>query len=380
MNKISLVLLLAGGSSRFDLPVKKQWLRIRSKPLWQFVLDRFKGFYEFEKIVLVASAEDYAQVSYLSDELVVVGGATREDSLRNALDLIDSEYLLVSDVARCCVSKDLIARVVSQCGEADCVVPALKVVDTLVDESGVVDRDRVRRIQTPQLSRTAALKSALKKHNGYTDESTIIAASGGSVIYVDGEERAAKLTYGGEIKLLDCLSKPSGETFVGFGFDTHAFEEGKRMVLGGVAIDVPYGFKAHSDGDVAIHALIDAMLGATALGDIGTLFPDTDATYKNIDSRELLKKALDLIESYGYELCGVDLTIMAQKPRLEPYKKEIAKKLAQLLDLNRERVNVKATTMEKMGFVGRGEGVIVQAVATVRFFDWSCYEDFGCRK
>lgn len=378
MKKISLVLLLAGGSTRFDMPIKKQWLRIRSKPLWLFVLERFKKFYNFHEIVLAVSKEDFSQISYLTDEKVVLGGNTREDSLRNALEATTGDYLLVSDVARCCVSLDLIKRVIAECGTADCVVPVLGVVDTLVGENAaVVDRSKVVRIQTPQLSRREALKDALTKLNGYTDESTIIRSNGGSVKFVEGEERAAKLTFGSELKLLDCLEKPSDKQFVGFGFDTHAFEEGKPMVLGGVEIESSFGFKAHSDGDVAIHAVIDAILGGCSLGDIGTLFPDTDNQYKNADSKELLKKALDLIRSIGYEVRGLDLIVIAQKPRLEPYKREIAKKLSDLIGLDRERVNVKATTMEKMGFVGRGEGVIVQAVATVGFFDWSSYESIN---
>lgn len=371
MQNISLILLLAGGSTRFDLPVKKQWLRVADQPLWEFVLDRFRSFYPFDKIVLVASKDDADHIAYLSDEIVVVGGATREDSLRNALSEISSEFVLVSDVARCCVSRELVLRVLNHAVQADCVVPALKVVDTVVNENGVVDRDSLKRIQTPQRSRTTALKNALANKSGFTDESTLIKANGGSVAFVAGEEGAEKLTFGTETLKLDCLAKPSNQVFVGFGFDTHSFEDGKKMVLGGVEIPVDYGFKAHSDGDVALHALIDAVLGACALGDIGTLFPDTDQQYKNADSKELFRIALDKVRSYGYEIRSVDLTILAQKPRLESYKKEIAKKIASLTNLKKERVNIKASTMEKMGFVGRGEGVIVQAVATLGFFDWS---------
>ena len=308
----------------------------------------------------------------LSDYTVVAGGDSREASLRHALALIESEFVLASDVARACVPASLIDRVIAQAGTADCIVPALRVVDTVTGPKGALDREKLMRIQTPQLSKTAFLREALAAAEGFTDESTLIAARGGSVRTVEGDERAAKLTFGHEMTWLECLGAPSRRDLIGFGFDVHAFEPGKPMVLGGVTIDCEYGFKAHSDGDVALHALMDAILGAAGLGDIGGLFPDSDPAYKNADSMRLLEAVLLRVNALGYEVRGADVTIMAQKPRLENYKNAIRHKIAQGLNIRRERVNIKATTTEKLGFIGRSEGVAVQAVATLGYFDWRC--------
>ena len=370
MSSLSLILLAAGGSTRFALPVRKQWLRVGAQPLWAFVADRFVAAYGFESVVIAAHPDEVDHMAQLSEHPVVAGGESREASLLHALEQIKSEFVLVSDVARACVPEAVIRRVIAQMGQADCVVPALKVVDTLSDGQQAIDRDRLWRIQTPQLSRTAVLKKALQTRSGYTDESTLIAACGGRVIQVEGDERSAKLTFGSES--LGCLPPPSTQTLVGQGFDVHAFEAGKPMVLCGVPIESEVGFKAHSDGDVALHALIDAILGAAGLGDIGELFPDSDAAYAGADSALLLKKVLDRVHGMGFELRGVDLTVMAQAPKLSAYKPAMRRRLATLLGLGAERVNLKATTTERLGFVGREEGVAVLALANLGYFDWRC--------
>lgn len=144
-----------------------------------------------------------------------------------------------------------------------------------------------------------------------------------------------------------------------------------KMYLGGINIDVPYGFKAHSDGDVLIHSVIDALLGASGAGDIGEFFPDTDDEFKNIDSKILLQEIVKFIYNVGYEIVNVDLTIIAQQPKINPYKNEIKKTIASLLNLEKQFVNIKATTAEKLGFIGRKEGVAVQSIATLKYYDWT---------
>ena len=181
---------------------------------------------------------------------------------------------------------------------------------------------------------------------------------------MEGSELAVKLTFGGEIAGLE---PSSCAVWTGHGLDVHGFEEGKPMKLCGVAIDSPFGSKAHSDGDAALHALIDAILGACGLGDIGDWFPDGDAAYKNADSAELLRLVLAKIRRFGFAALSADITIAAQKPRLENYKIAMKKNVAKLLDLRYERVNIKATTTEKLGFIGRGEGVAALALVTVGY-------------
>jgi len=198
-----------------------------------------------------------------------------------------------------------------------------------------------------------------------------IFANGGTREFILGEANAHKITYLQDLQELPCLSAPSNDTLSGTGFDVHAFDEKGDMYLGGVKIDSNYGFKAHSDGDVAIHALIDALLGAAGMGDIGMLFPDSDDMYKGIDSKELLKKVVTKIHNFGFVIINIDLTIAAQKPRIGNYKLPMRKVLSSILNIESSRVNIKATTTEKLGFIGRGEGVGVIANANLKYFDWT---------
>ena len=371
MSKLTLILLAAGTSSRFELNVKKQWLRINHKPLWQFVADRLHQTTFFDKIIITSHVDDIEYMKSYSDFTLVEGGNTRQQSLHNALEEVTSEFVLVSDIARVCVNEEFLSRIISKRSDADCIVPYLKVTDTIVYEDTTIDRDKVKRIQTPQLSRTQALKDALLSNEDFTDESSAIVANGGTRDFILGEDDAHKLTYAEDLNKVPCLEKPSSDTLSGTGFDVHAFEDGGVMWLGGVAIDSEFSFKAHSDGDVAIHALIDALLGAAGMGDIGMMFPDNDSSYKGIDSKELLKRVVTKINNFGFTLVNVDLTIAAEKPRIGKYKLEMRKTLANILKIDASRVNIKATTTEKLGFIGRGEGVGVIANANLKYYDWT---------
>ncbi len=185
-----------------------------------------------------------------------------------------------------------------------------------------------------------------------------------------GDEDAHKITYISDLNKIPCLEKPSTDTLSGNGFDVHAFDDRGEMWLGGVKIESDYGFKAHSDGDVAIHALIDALLGAAGMGDIGELYPDTEDSYAGADSKELLKDTVRRIGSFGYEIGNVDLTIMAEAPKLLPYKAQMKTTLASILGIKANFVNIKATTAEKLGFIGRKEGVTVHAVTNLNYYNW----------
>ncbi|WP_456431752.1 bifunctional 2-C-methyl-D-erythritol 4-phosphate cytidylyltransferase/2-C-methyl-D-erythritol 2,4-cyclodiphosphate synthase [Nitratifractor sp.] len=371
MDDITLILLAAGSSSRFALPVRKQWLYQGDVPLWVTVAERFRSFHDFGRIVVVGAPDEIDYMArFLPDLSYAPGGASRQESLRNALAQVQTPYVLVSDVARCCVERELFDRIVAPKGAADCVVPAIRAVDTVYLDADPLPREKVRLIQTPQLSRTDALRSALQRREEFTDESSAIRAAGGSVAFVEGSHRALKLTSREDLKRLECLRPPSATLRTGYGIDTHPFEEGKPMVLCGVPIEADYGFRAHSDGDVAIHALIDALLGAAGMGDIGELFPDTDPRYAGADSAQLLETVRRRILASGLRVVSADLSVVAQRPRLFPYKEAMRRRLAALLGLSPAAVNVKATTSEKLGFIGRGEGVTVHAVANLIPFDW----------
>jgi 2-C-methyl-D-erythritol 4-phosphate cytidylyltransferase / 2-C-methyl-D-erythritol 2,4-cyclodiphosphate synthase len=370
LSDLTLVLLAAGNSSRFKVPVKKQWLRIGHDPLWLHVTNRIKESLPIENIILVVHPEEIPFVSAMCDYQVTCGGATRQQSLKNALALVKTPYVMVSDIARACVDTDLIQRLLEHKDKADTIVPALNLSDTIVYHNETIAREEVKRVQTPQLSRTEMLHRALDTTTEYTDESSAIVACGGTRYFIPGDERAAKITFANDLTSLECLSPPSSITFTGNGFDVHGFEEGKPMVLGGVEIESPFGFRAHSDGDVAIHALIDALLGAACLGDIGMLFPDTDAAYKDIDSKELLKACVQKLHNFGFVISHADITIIAQTPKLSPYKEQMRRTLASIMLIPVSRLNVKATTTEHLGFIGRKEGVGVMATASVHYFDW----------
>lgn len=370
LSDLTLVLLAAGNSSRFKVPVKKQWLRIGHDPLWLYVTNRIKESLPGVRIVLSAHADEIPFMTPLCDFTIVTGGATRQQSLKNALKEVNTPFVMVSDIARSCIDPSLITRLLDAKGVADTIVPALDVHDTVVYGNETIEREQVKRIQTPQLSRTDILKRALESEVEYTDESSAVVAYGGTRHFVRGDEGAAKITHAGDTVALECLAPPSPFLFTGNGFDVHPFIEGKPMVLGGVEIESPVGFKAHSDGDVAIHALIDALLGAACLGDIGMLFPDTDETYKNIDSKLLLERCVQKLHNFGFVILHADITIIAQAPKIAPYKEQMRSRLASLLQIPRARLNVKATTTEHLGFIGRKEGVGVIATASVHYFDW----------
>ena len=370
LSDTTLILLGAGNSTRFGANVKKQWIYTKDTPLWLHVAEHFENSATFHNIIIVSSAEEIAAMKNFASYTYVQGGNTRQASLTNALQHVDSDYVLVSDIARCCVPTDMITRILAAKKEASCIVPVLPVTDTLYLNNQPIDREEVKIIQTPQLSRTQLLKQALQTETLFTDDSSAIASLGEKVHFVEGSTKAHKLTILQDLQKVTCLQAPSNRTLTGFGIDIHPFEDAKQMYLCGVAIDVDYGFKAHSDGDVAIHALIDALLGAAGMGDIGELYPDTEDTYAGADSKMLLSDTVKRINAYGFTIGNIDMTIMAEAPKLLPYKEEMKTTLSSLLGIRPNFVNIKATTAEKLGFVGRKEGVTVHAVANLTYLNW----------
>ena len=365
-------MLGAGNSTRFNCSCKKQWLRFGSTPLWLYAAKNITYELNFDKIILTCSQDELEYMKRFNDSFCFIkGGKTRQESLQNALKLVDTPFVLVSDVARVCIDTDMLKRVVNAKNMGDIVVPYLSVSDTVVYKNETISREDVKLIQTPQLSKTKILKEALSTDIDYTDDSSAIKAKGGIVTYVPGDKGAKKLTFWEDLKELDCKIEPSHDIFVGNGFDVHEFTNDKPMMLGGIKVQETPGFKAHSDGDVAIHALIDSLLGAIGAGDIGELFPDSDDEFKDIDSKELLKKVYRFVTSVGFEIINCDITIMAQTPKLKNFKSKMSKTLAQILQIEPIFINIKATTTEKLGFIGRSEGVAVSATSTLKYFDWT---------
>ena len=371
MTNISLILLAAGSSSRFNQKVKKQWIRIDDKPLWQFVADNFQKTSLFNNIYITASKDDISYMQNFGDYQIILGGETRQESIKNVLKHINDEYVIISDIARACIDIQTIKKLIEKKESFDVVVPYLNVSDTVVYDDKTINRENLKRIQTPQISKTDVLKKALQTSAQYTDESSAIVAYGGKRGYIKGSLEADKITFIEDLKKIPCLKAPLADIFSGIGFDVHQFDDTKSyMVLCGEKIKCGFGCKAHSDGDVALHALIDALLGACGMGDIGELFPDTDEKYAGIDSKKLLKDVVTKIHNYGYKIINVDLTIIAQTPKLSSYKNIFRNNIAKILEIEPIKVNIKATTTEKLGFTGRKEGIATQAIANLKYFNW----------
>jgi 2-C-methyl-D-erythritol 4-phosphate cytidylyltransferase/2-C-methyl-D-erythritol 2,4-cyclodiphosphate synthase len=376
--EISLILLAGGKGKRFNYPVRKQWLGVGSKPLWLYTAEKLAGFYPFKEVVVVGEKGLGSFYRSKSPFPVVEGGDERQESLERGLEATTAPFVMVSDVVRPGVTAEVVKRLVEKMerGEYGVVAPYISPADTVVYRGETIERSRVKLIQTPQLSRREWLERALEKGRAeeilFTDERGAIEAVGGKVGYVKGERGLVKLTYFEEVKLLN-LPRPAPVIFSGIGYDSHRFQRGGVCKIGGVEIPGNYSFQAHSDGDLVIHAVIDALLGASGGGDIGELFPETDPRYRNVDSVKLLKVVVEEIGALGFEIVNLDITYIGEKPRLRGIKPQIISRLGEIV---KAPVNLKGTTNEKMGFIGREEGAVAVAVANLRYKDW--YEDSNC--
>jgi 2-C-methyl-D-erythritol 4-phosphate cytidylyltransferase/2-C-methyl-D-erythritol 2,4-cyclodiphosphate synthase len=311
----------------------------------------------------------------------VAGGATRQESVARGLQALSNEdeaIVLIHDAARPLITSDLIGRCIGRAlgqlgaGEAVAVVPALAVPDSLrrgADRlQAEVDRAGLLRVQTPQCFE---LRSFTALHQGSadaeaTDDAALAIRAGWSVATVPGDEMNMKLTTPADFARAEAMLGARYSVRTGLGYDVHAFEPGDHVWIGGVRIEHGRSLKGHSDADVGLHALTDALLGSIAAGDIGDHFPPSDPKWKGAPSPIFLEHARDLVEQSGGRIEHVDLTIICEAPRIGPHREAMRARIAELLRLPLQRVSVKATTTERLGFTGRGEGIAAQAVATVR--------------
>ena len=369
---VALVLLSAGNSSRFNKKVKKQWLRVKDDPLWYFVLQKFQSFYDFAEIVIVGHKDEinYMDNFIFDDVSIVAGGDTRQESLQNAISNIQSPYVMVSDIARVCVDKTLIKTLIKYKNDNDLVVPFIPAIDTTLFEDTYLNRDNLKLIQTPQISNTKLLKKYLKTKKEFGDESSLFKANNAKIKYIKGSDKFIKLTTKDDIAKMSCLKKPSKKIFNGIGFDLHQTKTSGKMILAGVVVSNKIGLVAHSDGDVLVHSIIDALLGACGAGDIGEFFPDNDDKFKDISSMILLEYIYKFITLVGYKIINIDSTIISEKVKISPFKKQIRISLAKTLNLKPSKINIKATTSEKVGSLGRNEAIAVLSTANLKFINW----------
>ena len=378
--------MAAGGSgSRMKTDINKIFLPLGGKTVIRRSLEAFSAF--VDEVVLSVRPEDQDRIQseielsgMTCPVSLVPGGATRQESVLNGLSSVSWEpedIVLVHDAARCLIDRGTIMRVIESCRRFGSGIPAVPAVSTfkICDEAGTitgsVPRSSLFEIQTPQGFIGADLlrfsRKAYDCRYEVTDDSSIMEWAGIEVHTVAGSSGNMKLTTMEDYMSAERMLNAYSAAFrIGMGFDVHRIVDNRKLVLCGVEIPWEFGLLGHSDADVALHALMDAMLGAAALGDIGRHFPDTDPQYKGISSVLLLKKTAEILQQSGYVLVNADLTIVAQKPKLLPYIPAMRNCIADALACDPGIISVKATTTERLGFEGQMEGMSCQAVCLIR--------------
>lgn len=404
--KIGVIIAAAGRGSRMGMDIPKQFIPVQGETMLVRSVRAFAGCKGIDRIYVVTPSE-YMEMtkSCLEGELtvgerkkigaIISGGATRQQSVYRALTAIGKqplvpEIMLVHDGARPYVSLGLISDVIKETVEKGSAVPGIKLTDTVRDGKETLDRDSLLAVQTPQGFSTADLINAYGKaeREGFqgTDDASLVERLGIKINCIPGESLNIKVTTPGDLR---------EEKHVGIGYDVHRFEdpeeghaagagrgiqkkrdrrEGKIpakddrekiLVLGGVIIPHERELLAHSDGDVLIHAIMDALLGAAGLGDIGHHFPDDDPEYKGASSMLLLRRVKDMLDERHYTVENIDAVIVCERPRIMPYRSHMEENVAQALRTDRGRINIKATTTEGLGFAGRMEGIEARAVCMI---------------
>lgn len=375
-------IVLAGGSgSRMGAGCNKVLLELQGVPVIVRSVRAFQGL--VQGVVLVSREEDISAMRAAMEaaELpvtIIPGGDTRQASVWNGLCALpdDCTHVLIHDGARCLVDEDTIRRCmasVEECGTGVAAIPAIdtiKQVDAAEIVTGTPDRGTLRAVQTPQGFTVELIRqahaAAMQEHFLGTDDASLVERLGKSVHLTLGDRRNIKLTTPEDIIMAEAFLPNSFPTLrIGQGYDVHRLVEGRELILCGVTVPHHLGLLGHSDADVALHALMDAMLGAMALGDIGKHFPDTDERFRGISSMKLLAHVVSLLEAHHGRVTNCDVTIVAQKPKLLPFIPQMRENVASALKLPLDRVNVKATTTEHLAFEGREEGISAQAVCMV---------------
>lgn len=367
-NRVIAIIVAAGRGKRLGSSLPKQFLKVRGRTILEMSVEAFEQNKYVDEIFVAANA-DYCELTeklcrgFSKLKKIVAGGAERQDSVRAALDCLRGEngIVLVHDAARPFVSEAVINAVIEGTADFGAAIPTVPAKDTIrqVDGTGsrTLQRETLARVQTPQGFRISLLKHAFEKAQaeGFlgTDDASLVERMGINISMVQGENANRKITTREDLET---------EMRIGTGYDVHRLVEGRPLVLCGEQIPYEKGLLGHSDADVALHALMDAMLGAAGLGDIGKHFPDTDERYRGISSMKLLQKTAELLREAGYFLGNADITIIAQRPKIAGYIPKMRANIAEIMNCDENKINIKGTTTEKLGFVGREEGIASEAL------------------
>lgn len=389
MARIAVIIVAAGRGHRFGGEMPKQYLEVHQQPLVRHAVQAFLDHSAIDLILPVIHPDDadilanaLGGLDYLEP---VAGGAARQDSVRNGLEGLASsapDYVLVHDAARPMVAPALIDRVIEALQDTSGVIPGIAVVDTLkrADDDGIitdtVSRDGLWRAQTPQGFKYADLLAAHRSAIGQelTDDAAVMEASGYRVAVVLGDENNIKVTTPDDLmRMEEIMSDDSAQAKlvrspsfrIGSGYDVHKLGPGDHVTLCGVKITSERALIGHSDADVALHAVTDAVFGAIADGDIGSHFPPTDSQWRGASSDQFFAYACERMRERGFELSNIDLTIICEKPKIGPHRDAMRARLAEIAQIDVSCVSVKATTTERLGFTGRGEGIAAEAVIII---------------
>lgn len=372
--RVAAILVAAGTGSRFGAEMPKQFLMLAGKPVIRHAAEALAA-----EVSLLQPVGNGASIDGLLEGVrgclpSVPGGATRQDSVRAGLEALvphAPHIVLVHDAARPVIPRGTIPALLAALREAQGAIPGAPVADTLKRvERGVIletiPRAGLFRAQTPQAFRFPALLAAHRSGaTGATDDASLLEATGLSVEVIPGSDDNIKLTYPEDLTRLERIMAVPMHSRVGTGFDVHVLEAGRPLFLCGVRIEHDMGLAGHSDADVGIHALCDAIYGALAEGDIGRHFPPTQAAWKDADSARFLVHAAERIAARGGRLVNADVTLICERPKIAPHAASMMRRLADLLGVDAGRISVKATTTERLGFTGRGEGIAAQAVVSI---------------
>jgi len=384
----TIAIIPAGGAgTRFGAALPKQFLHLAGEPVLARTARALLAAPEINGIIVAAPEafleETEKTLSCCRKRLlkVVVGGATRQDSVARGIAALPAEtdLVVVHDAARPLVEPELVSRCVEAAARHGAAILAVEVKDTLKREgqgtlvpmiAETLDRRGLWRAQTPQAAKADLLRRAydlaLKEGFQGTDEAMLLERAGIPVALVPGNERNIKITRQEDLAMAEALFGARGGLRIGHGFDAHRFDKERPLILGGVTIPNHPGLLGHSDADVVAHALMDAILGAAGLADIGHLFPDSDPRFAGANSLLLLAQVTERINEQGFILENADITAIAQTPKLAPHLPAMRENLARACKTETKRINLKATTTEQMGFTGRGEGMAAHAVVLLR--------------
>jgi 2-C-methyl-D-erythritol 4-phosphate cytidylyltransferase/2-C-methyl-D-erythritol 2,4-cyclodiphosphate synthase len=372
----SAIVVAAGKGLRVGGDMPKQFRQWRGRPLVRHSVEALLAAGANPLVVVIgADARDDAEAALagLSGVRFATGGVSRQDSVRNGLEALAADApqrVLIHDAARPDLPREVIARLLAALDARPGAIPVLPVVDSLAVAgedgamAGKATRETLRRVQTPQAFRFPAILAAHRDWQGATDagdDAQVLVASAGSVALVDGDERLKKITFAEDFVTTSTMPRFR----VGQGFDVHRLEAGEELWLCGVQIPHDKGLSGHSDADVALHAITDAVLGAIGDGDIGTHFPPSDPQWRGARSGRFLEHAVGLARNAGYTIANIDLTLICEAPKIGPHRPAMRAEVARLTSLDESAVSIKATTTERLGFTGRGEGIAAQAIVAL---------------